>query len=533
MTNPLHAAQMPVEHEEEMLRSTFRNRPELLLGLYVGVFALVLLIKPGSETTFAGITDILGTVPPIFGGVVALYAAAAAGGRARRGWLLLGLGCLFWGSGEVIWSFYEIVLGQSNPFPSWADVAYLSAVPLLFAGILVLTAPPSWSARLRHGLDALAIVAAAGALSWHFVIGPIYAASDASTVEKLLSSAYPLSDLVLLFALAMSAPRLIRDRSGQILGLFGAGMLLFLMADSGFAYLETVEATYESGAIVDLGWVAATCLFAYAARRQYLLQPDYEDIRPDTLASVSAFQVLPILLLPLILGWPLLLEALGSPMLEAPTLVFIYAFAVIVVMRQATALLDSVSLNRHLAVSNATLEVRTEVLSERLVQEEKAANLDWLTGALSRRAIEMELERLTAPLEDASVALGVVDLDGLKIVNDRDGHAVGDQVLRLVSTALSMDGAIVGRTGGDEFLVLLPEAHEAEVLAYLSIVDWRLTSLAAREEMPPPRISSGFALYPLQAQATQELLDLADRRMYAQKNQKKGEGDSAGFWQAA
>jgi diguanylate cyclase (GGDEF)-like protein len=515
-----------------MLRSRFRNLPVVLLGLYIGVFALLLYFKPGSEETFEGLSDIAGVLPPIAGGLIALRAASVSVERARKGWTLIGLGCLSWGAGEVIWTFYELALGQWSPFPSWADAAYLAAVPLFFAGILVLTAPPARAARLRHGLDALAVVAAAAALSWHLVIGPIYAASDATAVEKLLSSAYPISDLVLLFALALSAPRLMHDRAGRVLGVFGAGMLLFLFADSGFAYLETVEA-YESGDLVDLGWVAATCLFAYAAYLQYRYRPDYEETHPDSLASVSVFQVLPVLLLPVMVGWPLLAAALDSAVLEVPTLVFIYAFSVVVVLRQAAALLDSVALNRHLAVSNATLEVRTEVLSERLVKEEQAANLDWLTGTLSRRAIEVELDRLTMPFNDGSLALGVVDLDGLKVINDRDGHAVGDQVLRTVGMALSMDGAIVGRTGGDEFLILLPDATEAEVLAYLSIVDWRLSSLAAREEMPPPQISSGFALYPLQARTTQSLLDLADKRMYAQKNEKKGEGNGAGYWQAA
>ncbi len=516
----------------EMQTLTPRRVADLTLLAFVAVFVLLLVVQPGSESTFQGIADVLGMLPPLAAGVIGLRAAAVSVERARRGWLLIGLGCLSWGAGEAIWSFYEIVLDQSGPFPSWADVAYLGSVPLLLAGILVLTAPPNHSARLRRGLDSLAVVAAAGALSWHFVIGPIYAVSDATDLEKVLTSAYPLSDLALLFALAMSVPRLMRDRAGHVLGVFGAGMLIFLLADSGFAYLETAGG-YTSGSIVDLGWVAATCLFAHAAYLQYEQRPDYEDTHAEALASVSVFQVIPVLLLPVIVGWPLLQAVAGTPLAETPTLLFIFAFAVVVVLRQVTALLDNVSLNRRLAMSNATLEVRTELLSERLVQEQNAANVDFLTGTLSRRAIEAELERLTAPFNTEQLALGVVDLDGLKVVNDRDGHAIGDQMLRLVGAALSMDGAIVGRIGGDEFLVLLPEAGEAEVLAYLSIVDWRLGSLSGREEMPSPGISSGFALYPLQARTAQSLLTLADQRMYSQKNEKKDHGSSAEYFQAA
>jgi diguanylate cyclase (GGDEF)-like protein len=230
-----------------------------------------------------------------------------------------------------------------------------------------------------------------------------------------------------------------------------------------------------------------------------------------------------------VVGWPIVQQLRGEPITETATLLFISAYTVFVVLRQATALLDSVSLNRHLTMSNATLEVRTEVLSERLMQEQNAANLDWLTGTLSRRAIESEVERLVSPASTHHLALGVIDLDGLKVINDRDGHQVGDQVLRLVGQALSMDGAIVGRIGGDEFLVLLPEASEAEVLAYLSIVDWRLDSLSSHQEMPPPGISSGFALYPRQAENAEDLLSIADQRMYTAKNEKKDRGGQGLF----
>jgi diguanylate cyclase (GGDEF)-like protein len=498
-----------------------RDRAALALAAFLALYAAFLALQPGGDRPLMVISDIAGTLPPLVAGVLALKASSVSADRGRVGWRLIGLGSLCWGAGELIWSFYEVILFRPSPFPSLADAAYLGSVPLFFAGILVLTAPAAGAARLRRGLDALAVVAAAGAISWHLVIGPIYASSEATTLEKVLSSAYPLSDLALLFALALSVPRLVQDHRGQVLGVFSAGLVLFLLADSGFAYLENTDA-YASGSLVDFGWVAATTLFAYSAVLQHRWRPDYSDSRPQTLDAVGFFHVLPILLLPLMVGWPLLRNLLDAPLgpTEAPTLGFIYAFTVFVVLRQATALIDSARLNRQLAQSNARLEVRTEVLSERLVEEQTAANCDWLTGTLSRRAISLELERLAGNPANR-LALGLIDLDGLKMVNDRDGHVAGDHSLRLVASALTMDGAIVGRYGGDEFLVLLPEASEAEVLAYLSIVDWRLGSLSARDEISSPSFSSGFVLFPLQASSIADLIDIADQRMYTAKNEKK------------
>jgi hypothetical protein len=118
-----------------------RGAAELLLAGYIAAFAALLIVQPGSDATFQKISDVAGVLPPMAGGVIALRASRLSAERARRGWLLIGLGCIAWGSGEVIWSIYEIVLGRPSPFPSWADVAYLGAVPLFFSGILVLTVP--------------------------------------------------------------------------------------------------------------------------------------------------------------------------------------------------------------------------------------------------------------------------------------------------------------------------------------------------------------------------------------------------------
>lgn len=511
-----------------MARTLPRLAPAVLLAAYIGGFGL-LLFYPGRGAGFVAVSDIAGILPPLAAGVIAIAAGSTGSGVARPGWLLIGLGCLAWGLGEIIWTWYEVVMGRETPFPSWADAAYLGSAPLLFAGLLVLTAPSSRASRMRTGLDALAVVAAAGALSWHFVLGPIFASTEASTGEKLLTSAYPLSDLALLFALIVVLRRLRSDDAGRVLAVFGAGLLCFLAADTGFAYLETLG-TYSTGSLVDLGWIAATALFAYAAHMQYRLRPSYADAREALPASVAWFEVLPILLVPLMVGWPLAQAVFGTPFGkdEAPTLVFIFLFAVSVVLRQTAAMFDTVKLNRRLALSNARLEVRTQVLSERLALEETAANIDWLTGTLSRRAIQQEIDRILVR-NHQGLALGLVDLDSLKQINDIEGHSAGDEALRLVATALAIDGAIVGRYGGDEFLVLLPNAGASEVRAYLSIADWRLGNLASHQVVDPPSISSGFALYPNEARTLEGLIELADQRMYSAKNEKKGVGKTGLF----
>jgi diguanylate cyclase (GGDEF)-like protein len=88
------------------------------------------------------------------------------------------------------------------------------------------------------------------------------------------------------------------------------------------------------------------------------------------------------------------------------------------------------------------------------------ANHDELTGLHNRRHVYAEIDRALAELKAGEldeVAVLLFDLDGFKPINDRYGHHAGDEVLRAVAARLSAaaePGDVVGRLGGDEFLVL-------------------------------------------------------------------------------
>ena len=148
------------------------------------------------------------------------------------------------------------------------------------------------------------------------------------------------------------------------------------------------------------------------------------------------------------------------------------------------------------------------------------ARHDPLTGLLNRRAFDERLRDALARAERYGhrVALLFVDLDGFKKVNDQCGHARGDELLqecaaRIRSITRATDAA--GRTGGDEFVVLLesiPETKSAE--AYAS----RLLELCApRPDRAGIEASLGVALYPDHARDAESLTQAADAAMYAAK----------------
>jgi diguanylate cyclase (GGDEF)-like protein/PAS domain S-box-containing protein len=174
----------------------------------------------------------------------------------------------------------------------------------------------------------------------------------------------------------------------------------------------------------------------------------------------------------------------------------------------------------------------TDVTERRQMEEalHEQARRDPLTGVLNHGAIVEELRNLLSGRHDRdSHAVAMVDVDGLKAVNDTYGHQAGDAVLLAVASALSRDGAVVGRYGGDEFVVVLPGADRAAAELYregvLSLL--RIAALHDPESgaMVPVAVSLGLAIYPTQAHEMEELVKLADDEMYAAKRQRPVRAD--------
>ena len=154
------------------------------------------------------------------------------------------------------------------------------------------------------------------------------------------------------------------------------------------------------------------------------------------------------------------------------------------------------------------------------------AQTDALTGVLNRGAIE---ERLDQELSRArrsglSMAVLVIDLDGFKQVNDRHGHLIGDRVLQHTADVLKdsvREGDFVGRYGGDEFLLVLPDADDDGAVAaaqrILTAAGLAQIATGGSDTWLSITLSIGLAFYPRDGSDHEEMIAAADRAMYAVK----------------
>lgn len=172
----------------------------------------------------------------------------------------------------------------------------------------------------------------------------------------------------------------------------------------------------------------------------------------------------------------------------------------------------------------------------RIMQAElsRMAHTDALTGLLNRRAMRLRFteEAARATRQGRKFALALYDIDEFKLVNDRHGHAVGDEVLRGVAAALGTAKRTedaLARIGGEEFLMVLaqPSIESAAQVAerLRAAVAARETALAAGAVSVT--VSGGVALYPDDGADWDELFAAADRRLYAAKRAGRDRIDAA------
>ena len=161
-------------------------------------------------------------------------------------------------------------------------------------------------------------------------------------------------------------------------------------------------------------------------------------------------------------------------------------------------------------------------LERQFAQLRAQISIDPLTGILNRRGILEVLEHETNRLQRNQNALGIllIDVDAFKRINDNYGHVLGDEVLCSIGAALKQSirrTDAVGRLGGDEFLVVLPDVSEAQAQQVADRVNEEIAALDILPHAQPVRVSIGIAVTESNRPSSKVLINDADQSMYQRK----------------
>ena len=301
------------------------------------VITLWLQFRWGGNHLTTAMDDVTQIVAPFFAAACCVIAGLRTHGRRRFAWLVLGASAAVWGMGSGAWGYYEVLRGQAVPYPSLADVGYLSAVPL--AGVALVAFFPRGEASVRHLLDGLLVAGGLLAVSWATVMGALFSSSSGTTLQNALGLAYPIGDVILL-TIALSLLRSARGEWRLALVLICGGIFIYSLADSLFTYLTTVG-TYSTVNGMDVMWVAGYYLIGIAALVPSG-QPDSPfDRRWSTISVV----------LPYAFVFLALLVALAVNLRGGLTPFYVWdgrGLLGVLLVRQAITLRENRQLNRHL-----------------------------------------------------------------------------------------------------------------------------------------------------------------------------------------
>ena len=184
----------------------------------------------------------------------------------RRAWAVIALGFAAYAFGNLTWLYFGIT-GQAIPFPSVADVGFLAFFPFLLVGLGLLPRERP-EAVLRSVLDMALVMVGAGVLVWWLVLGPVVAASGGqpgSTV--LVAIAYPVGDLMVLFAVLVALLARLTETPRTVLVLLAIGLVVNVAADLVYARLS-LSADYTSGTWSEVAYLMVWIAMGTAAAIQ-------------------------------------------------------------------------------------------------------------------------------------------------------------------------------------------------------------------------------------------------------------------------
>jgi len=454
------------------------------------------LIPPDSWLTLA-VNRWLGLLT-VWAPAAVCWLAVARVGHRRREVPLAAAALTSFAAGNTYYVLATSATG-AIPFPSPGDVGYLMFYPLMLTALAVTVRQHVRGLASSVWLDcAVGSIGAAALLA--VLLSPVLSSALAGSpsLAMVVSTAYPMSDLLLVAAVAGIAALGGRFLGGRW-GLLMLGPLVFAATDVVYA-LQVSADSYQVGTPLDAGWAIGLALVAFWVDDTSQHESSTsQQTRPATGASALAVSTAATV------------AGLGVLIFGTRTHVSSLAVAL-------------AGLTLFAAAARAQLSYRqlTWMADLRRV----AASTDDLTGLPNRRSLYAEGHARLAEPPSPLQALLMLDLDKFKEVNDSLGHHVGDLLLvqvgnRLLAQLRERD--VLARLGGDEFAVLLEDAGHDEAVDVAEKLRATLAEPFTLEGITLySGASIGIALFPDDGTDLSSLLRKADIAMYKAKTTGHG-----------
>ncbi|SDS49704.1 diguanylate cyclase (GGDEF) domain-containing protein [Actinoplanes derwentensis] len=419
--------------------------------------------------------------------------AAGASGRERLAWALVAAGMLLWLVGTVLSLITAAQRDQSPPPQPDAIMGGLGTMLAMLCPIVGPNAALAWRERLRMAADGAMAASAMFVPAWAYLLAPAY-----RNVGGLFTTIMAVAVCMHICTTAMSLVLLSRRRAD------GTNAYTMLAAAFGCFGISTI--LYSSfvlrGLSNQIASVSALMSFATYLLLRMGRYPMPTDVPPWGGAATGRRALLPYA--PVLCAFPVAVTSWFTGMFDGVLFAAMAVLFVLVLLRQFLALYGNSLLLAEVDEARAELQYQ--------------ATHDHLTGLANRKYLYEHAAAWGRTGEPVTLLL--LDLDGFKQINDRFGHAVGDEVLVEVADVLNAAvpaGHTVSRLGGDEFAVVLepsPSLAEAAALGERLVAE-----ISAKGRVGA---SVGLAYEPTGRATLGSILSDADAALYRAKAAGKG-----------
>ncbi len=456
-----------------------------LAGACLGIVALALIVVLPVDSPRWVVVSI-GT--ELVAVAVFLAAAVRMPSGARFVWWSLWAYLALTLAGDVVYDVLQYHFGVS-PFPSWADLLYLTAYLPQLVALVVLMRQRQRVWDRQAWIDSTIITIAVVSVAATFVVLPMISASTPTDLTTYLALAYPLLDLVtiaILIRLTVGGGRPMTS-----LLLLTASVAVTMMADLIFNGLAVNGTVDQAAGWLDALFTGGVLLMAAAATDPAAAAIGRPAPRGSSIMSTPRIVALGVGALTA----PVLL-VIGTRNSSSPDVFFLAAASITV----------NVLVIWRILILLSTVQRQADRLNQ-------MARTDALTGLPNRRSWDFELARAVAGAQASGqpVTVAIADIDLFKDYNDEYGHQAGDAILAgcARSWRAALDPSIfLARYGGEEFAMILPGPWSTDAGEVLDRM--------RRSTPPPVTVSVGYAEHD-QHEPIGVTVERADHFLYSAK----------------
>jgi diguanylate cyclase (GGDEF)-like protein len=410
--------------------------------------------------------------------------------KLQRTWHWLTAAGLCWAVGDLA-ALITVATTSRLPFPSLATIFYLLVYPCLLFGIKTIPEPRRTNAQIVESiLDMAIIILSAALIFWNYLIGPIITSGHADRFNILVTAAFPVADVILLWAAFILITFKLTTQPRQSLWVLFTALAAMITLDIMIVY-RTMTGIDQHANILHMLKIISPLLLMIAGLVQAVVFQRYrqQPVPTPGISKATGLEYVRLLLPYCWFGCAFGALYFGPSSLEviSPLTMFAWVAAIlgIVILRQWVVTRENQNLALQLHQLNADLEqlfvertaalirtneeLRREVFErdrmERLLRERDDKLVyfsfhDTLTGLPNRALL---IERLSQALrrvkrqDDYHFAVLYLDFDGFKYINDSLGHQAGDYLLSAIARRLEdcvRELDTVARLGGDEFVIV-------------------------------------------------------------------------------